>query len=425
MAEPKFSVSEITTFHQTFDEDLATYREAGVEGVGVWEFKLPEGDDAETVAKLKDCGLKATTCIPGTLSIYPVPFPGPTDPAERTEGLCAAIRRFAPFEPEVVLCLTGHPGDTDPAEARQVIVEGLRQAAKVAGEYGLTLGIEPLHRKIYGTWTTVGDDPRTIDLMDEIGEPEREAPVRRLPPVRHRQRARRHRAIRQPDLADVHICDWRGRDPQRLRPRAARATGSSISRRSSARSKRAVSPAGSISRSSPTTARSATWTSRTRSGSRIRSTSSVGRRRASTKAWAARRPRDGLAGKVALVTGAAHERGIGRGMVLALADEGCAVAINDVGFDEMGEELAELVRGMGAGPSSEANVAERAEVDDLVARVEDELGAARRSPARTRASPTGRTGRRYRRGARPHRRRQPDRRVQRRPGGRAGDGLAG
>ena len=34
-------------------------------------------------------------------------------------------------------------------------VEGFRKAAKVAAEYGLTLGIEPLHREIYGTWTTV------------------------------------------------------------------------------------------------------------------------------------------------------------------------------------------------------------------------------------------------------------------------------
>ena len=110
MPEPKFSVSEITTFHQTFEEDLVTYVEAGADGIGVWEFKLGEGDDTEALAKLRDSGLKATTCIPGTLSIWPVPFPGPDDPKERTAGLCAAIERFAPFEPEVVLCLTGHPG---------------------------------------------------------------------------------------------------------------------------------------------------------------------------------------------------------------------------------------------------------------------------------------------------------------------------
>ena len=55
MAEPRFSVSEITTFHQTFEQDLATYREAGAEGIGVWEFKLGD-DDADTVARLKESG---------------------------------------------------------------------------------------------------------------------------------------------------------------------------------------------------------------------------------------------------------------------------------------------------------------------------------------------------------------------------------
>ena len=209
MAEPKFSVSEITTFHQTFDEDLANYREAGVDGIGVWEFKLPEGDDAETLAKLRDSGLKATTCIPGTLSIWPVPFPGPTDPKERTQGLCDAIRRFAPFEPEVILCLTGHPGDTDPGEARRIVVDGLRQAAKVAGEHGLTLGLEPLHRNVYDTWTMIGDIPGTIELMDEIGEPN----VKLLYDVYHLwdtdnvlEETVRHGSRIVPS---VHVCDWR------------------------------------------------------------------------------------------------------------------------------------------------------------------------------------------------------------------------
>jgi len=209
MAEPKFSVSEITTFHQTFEQDLATYREAGVEGIGVWEFKLSEGGDAEAVAKLRDSGLKATTCIPGTLSIYPVPFPGPTDPKERTQGLCDAIRRFAPFEPEVILCLTGHPGDADPVEARRTVVEGLREAARVAGEHGLTLGLEPLHRKVYGTWSMIGDIPGTVDLMDEIGEPN----VKILYDVYHLWDTDNllEDTVRYADriVRSVHVCDWR------------------------------------------------------------------------------------------------------------------------------------------------------------------------------------------------------------------------
>jgi sugar phosphate isomerase/epimerase len=211
MAEPKFSVSEITTFHQTFEQDLETYVAAGAEGIGVWEFKLPEGDDAETLAKLKASGLEATTCIPATFTVYPVPLPGgPDDPQERVEEICASIRRFAPFEPEVILCLTGHPGEgADPAEARRVVVDGLRQAARVAAEHGLTIGLEPLHREVYGAWSMIGSIPETIDLLDEIGEPN----AKILYDVYHlwdtenvlEDTVRYGSRI----VPSVHICDWR------------------------------------------------------------------------------------------------------------------------------------------------------------------------------------------------------------------------
>jgi sugar phosphate isomerase/epimerase len=214
VAKPKFSVSEITTFHQTFEEDLASYAAAGVEGIGIWQFKLPEGDDAESIRKLQASGLKATTMIPGTLSIWPVPFPGPLDPAERTQELCDAIRRFAPFEPEVVLVLPGAPpAGTEPGEARRVVVEGFRKAARVAAEHGLRLGMEPLHRTVYGTWTTVFSIPETIDLIDEIGEPNIDV----LFDVYHLHDTENVIAdtvkYGSRIAPSVHICDWR--DPTR------------------------------------------------------------------------------------------------------------------------------------------------------------------------------------------------------------------
>lgn len=213
MAEPMFSVSEITTFHNTFEQDLDCYRQAGAQGIGVWEFKLPEGNDAESVAKLRDSGLAATTFVPGTFSVFPVPLPGPTAPERRTDELCAAIRRFAPFAPAVVLCLTGHPGDRDPVEARRILVESLREAARTAAEYGIVLGLEPMHRKVYGRWSMIGSIPEAIGLMDEIDEPS----VGLLFDVYHlwdtenvlediRRYAKRF-------APSVHICDWR--DPTR------------------------------------------------------------------------------------------------------------------------------------------------------------------------------------------------------------------
>ena len=214
MAGPRFSVSEITTLHQSFEEDVACYREAGAEGIGVWEFKLPEGRDADSIARLRDAGLAATTCIPAVFTVYPIPLPGgPTDPRDRVDALCDAIRRFAPFEPEVMLVLTGHPGDEDPVEARRVVVDGLRRAARVAAEHGLTLGLEPLHREVYANWSMVGTIPETIAYLDEIGEPN----VKLLYDVYHLwdtdgvlEDTVRHGSRIVPS---VHVCDWR--DPAR------------------------------------------------------------------------------------------------------------------------------------------------------------------------------------------------------------------
>jgi NAD(P)-dependent dehydrogenase (short-subunit alcohol dehydrogenase family) len=75
------------------------------------------------------------------------------------------------------------------------------------------------------------------------------------------------------------------------------------------------------------------------------------------------------------VTGAARERGIGRGIVECLAEEGCDVAVNDVGADDEGRELVEQVQALGRrAVFVRADVSDRAAVDAMVERVEDELG---------------------------------------------------
>jgi NAD(P)-dependent dehydrogenase (short-subunit alcohol dehydrogenase family) len=82
-----------------------------------------------------------------------------------------------------------------------------------------------------------------------------------------------------------------------------------------------------------------------------------------------------LAGKVALVTGAARERGIGRGIALALAEDGCDVVVNDVAAADEGEELAERIRGLGRRALFHpADVADRPAVDEMVGAVVRELG---------------------------------------------------
>jgi glucose 1-dehydrogenase len=80
-----------------------------------------------------------------------------------------------------------------------------------------------------------------------------------------------------------------------------------------------------------------------------------------------------LAGKVALVTGAAA--GIGRATALALAQEGADVAINDISISGSAEELAGQVRALGRKAIlCPVDVSDQQAVEAMVQRVVAELG---------------------------------------------------
>ncbi len=80
-----------------------------------------------------------------------------------------------------------------------------------------------------------------------------------------------------------------------------------------------------------------------------------------------------LAGKVALVTGAAKR--IGRSVALRLASEGADVVVNYRGSKREAEEVADQIRAMGRrAVAVQADVARRADVTELFAAAEKEFG---------------------------------------------------
>ena len=172
MPEPRFSISAVSTLAASLGEDLDAYAAAGVDGIGIWELKLPPGDDAESLARVRGSGLEVTNCVPAIPSILPLPLiEGPVEPRERIEAICASIRRLAPFEPQSVVVLTGPAGDLDPAEARRTVAEGLRRIGREALAAGVRVGLEPMQRLGAGDWTIATSIPEALELLDEVGEP--------------------------------------------------------------------------------------------------------------------------------------------------------------------------------------------------------------------------------------------------------------
>ena len=82
----------------------------------------------------------------------------------------------------------------------------------------------------------------------------------------------------------------------------------------------------------------------------------------------------GLKGKVALVTGAGGQKGYGKGIAIVLAEEGCDIIIGDIDLEGAKQTAAEIeVIGRKA-LVIKVNVADRAQVDEMVKEGLDKFG---------------------------------------------------
>jgi sugar phosphate isomerase/epimerase len=168
----RIALSEISTVAASFADDVAAYGAAGFDGIGIWEFKLPEGDDDASVRLVRESGLGVANCVPAIptfLQLAQAGMEGPADPAERIEALCASIARLARFEPASIVVLTGPVGDRSEAEARAIVCDGLRQAAAAARAAGVRLGLEPTHISESHVTSFISTIGEAIALLDEAG----------------------------------------------------------------------------------------------------------------------------------------------------------------------------------------------------------------------------------------------------------------
>ncbi len=170
----KLSLSAISTIAASLAEDVAAYSAAGFDAIGLWEFKLPEDDEANR-RLLREHRLAVANCIPTVPSFLALAIPGmegPPDPVDRADAICASIRRLASYEPECVLCLSGPLGGRTEAEGRAVVIEGLRRAAAAASEAGVRLGFEPVHPAQHDSAGFVTSLADALSLLDEAGATE-------------------------------------------------------------------------------------------------------------------------------------------------------------------------------------------------------------------------------------------------------------
>jgi sugar phosphate isomerase/epimerase len=167
----RFSVGQYTTARRSFAEDLAIYREAGAEGIGI-DLGLKPLDPVEDLARFRDSGLTATFCFAAVNSVSAgLRARGSLDPAERVEAMCAGLRELAPYDPVCCVYGTGPYLDRDREQVWSFTVDAFKRVAHEADELGLKVAIEPLHKTLGEAWSFLTDLPQTIRLLDAIDAP--------------------------------------------------------------------------------------------------------------------------------------------------------------------------------------------------------------------------------------------------------------
>lgn len=139
---PRLSVSQISSFTLTLDEDLELWDELGVDAVGIALRKLEAtGDPLAAVQRLLDTDLRiANLLAPGPFRLDdPDGWPDQRPAADRLMEVALALR------PEVVIMTTGPSGVLPWERAADAFEEITRGLVAEAEREGLLLAIEHTH----------------------------------------------------------------------------------------------------------------------------------------------------------------------------------------------------------------------------------------------------------------------------------------
>jgi sugar phosphate isomerase/epimerase len=167
---PLYSVSQFTTPHNSFADDVEQVARTGGDGLSIWEAKLgaPEEDDAAR-ALLSDAGLRAGLCVPASWSVFSSRLsPTPETPEDRSVAIRDSIARLAAFDPVCVLVTPGSAPGYERGEAMEIVKRTMGEVLEAAAEHGVTIGLEPIRASSFGF---IHSFEGALELRAELGDP--------------------------------------------------------------------------------------------------------------------------------------------------------------------------------------------------------------------------------------------------------------
>lgn len=161
----RLSISELTTFRWTFEQDVLGYRQAGFDGIGVWREKLSDYGEEKGIELIEDAGLSVSSLQ------WAGGFTGSDgrNLRDSIDDAIEAIHLAKNLEAECLLVYTGARGGHTRNHSRRIFNLAMNELVPAAQQASVKLAIEPMHRRVGSDWTFLDSVEETIDVLESIG----------------------------------------------------------------------------------------------------------------------------------------------------------------------------------------------------------------------------------------------------------------
>ena len=174
---PLFSVSQFTTWHQTFEQDVELYARLGIQGIEVCERKLSNnlGKAREQLRLVRNMGLKVTSVQPRVHALFRDGMcPELDDPRRRVEHYRRTIDLFSaafPGENLPLVAITGNPPGHNFRQAHRIARTIYRELAEYAAEREVRIMFEPLSPVLMNVDTFICSLGEALQLIQDVDRP--------------------------------------------------------------------------------------------------------------------------------------------------------------------------------------------------------------------------------------------------------------
>lgn len=157
------SMSELTTYRWSFEDDVQRYRTAGFEAISVWRPKLAEYGEERGAALLKECGFRTASLL------WAGGFTGSDGRSlsDAIEDAQEAIRVAANLQAGCLTVYAGARGGHTRNHARRLLRMALRELAPMASQFSITIALEPMHVTGGGELTFLNSVDETLEIISE------------------------------------------------------------------------------------------------------------------------------------------------------------------------------------------------------------------------------------------------------------------